>query len=119
MIDDPDVRLMRYVHVDVVDGDAAALHDVLCGLDEDAGGELEHLTAVHLDVPLLVVEHSRAAAREPEILAAGPVRAELEPEEALLGRRLEHDGARPVAEEHEGRAVVPVEDPREEVAADD
>src|SRR5437868_6556227 len=119
MIDDPDVRLVWDVDVDVVDGDAAALHDVLGRLHEDAGCELEDLTSVHLDVPLGVGEDPGAAAGQPEVLAARPVGPELEAEEALLGGRLEHDGARSVAEQDERRAVVPVEDAREEVAADD
>src|SRR4051794_3268657 len=110
MIDDPDVRLVRNVDVDVVDRDAAALHELLGRLDEDAGGELEDLTSVHLDVPLGVLEEPGAAAGQPEALAARPVGPELEAEEALFGGRLQHDGARSVAEEDEGRAVVPVED---------
>ena len=66
-----------------------------------------------------VVEVTRAAARQPEVLATGAVRAELEAEEASAGDRLHHDRAGTVAEEHERRAVVPVEDLREHVAADD
>ena len=53
------------------------------------------------------------------MLAAGAVRAELEGEEARLLRPLEHDRAGTVAEEDDRRAVVPVEDAREDVAADD
>ena len=46
------------------------------------------------------------------------VGAELEAEEAALVDVLEHDGAGAVAEEDERRAVGPVEDLREDVAAD-
>ena len=41
------------------------------------------------------------------------------PRKPRSGDRLHDDGARAVAEEHERRAVLPVEDAREQVAADD
>ena len=52
------------------------------------------------------------------MLASRAVGAELEAEEAAAVDRLHHDRARAVAEKHERRAVVPVEDLREHVAAD-
>ena len=62
---------------------------------------------------------ARAAAGQPEAVAAAAVGAELEAEEPALLDRLHHDRARAVAEEDERRAVVEVEDLREHVAADD
>ena len=53
------------------------------------------------------------------LVAAAAVRAQLEAEEAALVDALEHDRAGAVAEEHERRAVGPVEDLGEHVAADD
>src|SRR4029450_2683653 len=51
--------------------------------------------------------------------SAAAVCAELEAEEAGLLDSLEHDGTGPVAKQHEGRPVGPVEDPREDVAPHD
>src|SRR5205823_13688426 len=46
-----------------------SLHDALpiflCRLDEDPRGEFEHFSAVHLDVPLGILEVARPAARKP------------------------------------------------------
>src|SRR5262249_7312525 len=87
--------------------------------DHDARREFEHLTAVHLDERIGVLETPRAAARKPEVLSARTVGAELEPEEPATGDRLHDDGAGSVAEEYERRAIAPIEDLREYVAADD
>src|SRR5262245_17360009 len=110
VIDDADIGLVGYVHVDVLDGASTRFENLLGGVDHDTRGELENLAAVHLDVVVGIVERPRAAARVPEVLAAGPVRAELEAEEAARLDALEHDRAGTVAEEHERGAVVPVED---------
>src|SRR4051794_17445597 len=113
MFDDPHIGLVGNVDVDVVDRGVAALEHIMRRLDEYPGGELEDLTPVHLDVPVGIVEQTRAAAGQPEALAAPSVGPELEAEKAPVGRRLEHDRARAVAEEDERRTVLPVEDPRE------
>ena len=119
VVDDPLVRLVRDVDVDVVDGQPALVEHLLRRADHHARRELEDLAAVHLHELVGVLEVARAAARQPEVLAAAAVRAELEAEEAALVDRLDHDRAGAVAEEDERRAVVPVEDLREHVAADD
>jgi hypothetical protein len=119
MIDDALVCLVRHVDVDLVDAEVALRQDLLGRADHHARGELEDLGAVHLHELVGLLEVPRAAARQPQVLAAAPVRAELEPQEAAVGHRLHDDGARPVSEEDERRAIVPVEDLREEVAADD
>src|SRR6185437_14086677 len=66
-----------------------------------------------------LVEDPRSAARQPEVLAAGPVRSELETQESRLAGRLEDDRPGAVPEKDERRAVFPVENAREQVAADD
>src|SRR5436190_17206545 len=110
---------MRNVDVYVVHRSTACLEDPLGGMNHDTRRELENLSAVHLHVAAGAVELARAAAGEPQVLAAAAVRAELEAEEAALLDRLEHDCARAVAEQHDRRAVGPVEDLREHVASDD
>src|SRR5437868_15121750 len=105
MVDDPDIGLVRHVHVDVVDREPALVENLLGRVDHDAGRELEDLTAVHLHEALRIVEMARAAAGEPEVLAAAAVRAELEAEETALRDGLDDDRAGAVPEEDERRAV--------------
>src|SRR5258706_15676535 len=99
---------MRDIHVNVVDRDPALLKEVFGRLDEDPGGELEHFWPVHLDVFVGIIEEPRAAARQPEIPAAGAVRSELEAEKAFVGDDLEHNRAGAVTKEDERRTVVPI-----------
>ena len=119
VVDDPLVRLVRHVDVDLVDRPPALREHRLRRRDHHPRRELEHLAAVHLQHLLRVVELPRAAPGQQQVLAAAAVGAELEAEEAAALDRLHHDRAGAVAEEHERRAVVPVEDLREHVAADD
>ena len=109
---------MRDVDVDVLHALPALLQHGLCGRHENARRELEHLAPVHLHQPVRILEAAGAAARQPEVLAAGAVGAELEGEEACLLRRLEHDRAGAVSEQDDRRAVGPVEDAGKHVAAD-
>ena len=118
VIDDPDIRLMRHVHVDVIHCLSTFGKDRLCRRHHHAGRELEHLAAVHLHEPLGILEQPRAAPGQPQATASRPVGPKLEAEEASVLGRLEHDGSCAVAEEHERRAVAPVEDLREHVATD-
>ena len=101
VIDDPDIGLVRDVDVDVVDRLPALGEDRLRRADHHASRELEDLAAVHLHELLRILELPRAAAGQPEVRAAGAVRAELEAEEAALVDRLHHDGAGAVAEQHD------------------
>src|SRR5205823_12017840 len=66
-----------------------------------------------------ILEGAGAAAGQPEARAASAVRAQLEPEKALLRGRFEDDCACAVTEEDECRTVAPVEDLGEHVPADD
>ena len=125
VIDDAHVRLVRDVDVDVVDRGAAFRQNGLRRCHEHACGELEHLAAVHHDV-VRTVGHRlgrrrlpRAAGGQRQVGSARTVGAELEAEEAALGHTLHHNRAGAVAEEDAGRAVAPVHEFREHVAADD
>src|SRR5207244_7536931 len=105
--------------VDVADPLAALLEHGLGGADQDAGGELEHLATVHRQIAAAVLGDPGAAAGEGQLHAPAAVCAQLEAEEAAALEPFELDGPGPVAEEDEGRPVGPVEDPREDVSADD
>ena len=118
MVDDPLVRLVRDVDVDVVNGLPALRQHLLRRADHDTRRELEHLAAVHLHELVRVLEVARAAARQPEVLAAAAVGAQLEAEKAALLDPLDHDRARSVAEQNERGAVGPVEDLGQDVTAD-
>ena len=65
-----------------------------------------------------IVEATRAATGQPQVLTAAAVCAELEAEKAATRDGLHHDRPRSVAEQHQRRAVAPVEDLREHVAPD-
>ena len=125
MVDDPNVRLVRDVDVDVVDGLAAFGQNLLRRADEHAGGELEHLASVHLDEVLPLRDGLRARRRprpsggQVELRPARAVRAELEAEKTAFGDAVENDRPGAVSEQDGGAAIAPVEDPGEHVAADD
>ena len=112
VVDDPLVRLVRDVDVDVVDR--------LAALREDAPADETMTRVANLKTsrPFIFTYESgsskcpRAAARIPEVIAAAAVRSELEAKEAAVVNRLHDDGARPVAEQDERRAILPVEDLR-------
>src|SRR3954471_9115629 len=89
VINDSDVRLVRYVDVHLVHRSTASLEDPFGGVDHDTRRELEDLATVHLHVGLtIVLELARTAARKPQVLAAASVRTELEAEEAAPLYRL-------------------------------
>ena len=119
MVDDPPVRLVWDVYVDVRDRLAALREHGLGGRHQHACREPEHLATVHLQHRLGVLERPRTTARVLEVDAASAVGAKLEAEEAAVRDRLEDDSTRAVAEQDERRAIVPVEDLREDVTADD
>ena len=50
MFHDPNVRLVRNVHIDVFDPHGAFLEESLSRRDKDARRELEDLASVHVDV---------------------------------------------------------------------
>ena len=118
IVDDSCIRLVRHVDVDVVDRPADLVEESLRRRHHHSRGELENLAAVHLHQPVGVLEGARTAAREPEVLAAAAVGAQLEAFEPALGDPLHHDRAGSVAEEDECRTVGPVENLREHVSAD-
>ena len=120
VIDDADVRLVRDVDVDVLDLEPALGENRVCRGDHDARCELEDLAAVHLHV--LGRRRRTSVSRSPaarDSVAAAAVGAELEPEEPTRVDDLHDDRAGAVAEEHERRAIGPVEDLGEDVSADD
>src|SRR5207248_4126853 len=121
VVHDPDVRLVRDVDVDVLDGDGALVEQSLSRRDEDSRRELEDLAAVHLDVPVAdrVLDSPRAAAGQREVDPAAAVGAELATEVAAVADLLEHHRTSAVTEENERRAVSPIDDPPQDVAADD
>ena len=125
MIDDAHVRLVRHIDVNLVDGNVAFVQNLLCGVDEHARCELEDLPPVHLRKVLPRGDRlsrrrrARAAGGHVELLPARAVRAELETEETAFRHPLEDDRARAVAEEDARAAVLPVDDSRKHVAADD
>ena len=98
-------------------GEAALDH-----VGHHADGVAEHLLAFHPEMADRLGR--RGAAVDVELGAVAPVRPELRGDDAgRVGRtvalaRLQHDRARPVAEQHAGRTVAPVEDAGESLRAD-
>src|SRR4029078_4516419 len=82
MVDDPLVRLVRDVHVDLVDGTATLGEHGLRRKNHSPSRKFVDLAAVHPEHRIWVLELPRAASRVLEMDAPAPVGAELEAEEA-------------------------------------
>src|SRR5258708_12760626 len=54
-VDDPEVRLVRDPQVDVLEGHAGSLADLVGLADEDVDGELEDVWSDHLDVRIRIL----------------------------------------------------------------
>ena len=115
--DDPNVGLVWNEQVDVLAGETRAIEGAVAGFGHRAHGVLEHFAAGHLHVRRAILEHlvterrRGAAGGAPEQLRQRTIAAHEGRQDAARAITAAHDrGARTVAEEHCGAAILPIDD---------
>src|SRR5207245_5909485 len=120
-VDDAEVGLMWHPEVDVLEGHARGVADLIGLADEDVDRELEDIGADHVDVGRGVVGCVSALidVAAGDLREAAPVRAYTPAPETGAGRcRPNHGRAGAVAEDDGSPAVVVVQHSRQHLGAD-
>ena len=117
-LDDADIGLMRDQPVDVRGGAACLAQRGTGGLFQHPHRELEYRLAIHLQQRIAQHRAARDMPWHAEDAHMAAIGVQVGGEDAGLLGRLQHHGAGAVTEQHAGGAILPVENARERLGAD-